>query len=104
MCDFVQRIWKRPDGIVEVNQTNICLIPKVDHPINVTQFRPISLCNTIYKVVRKVIMGRIKKYMDMLISPYQTCFVSGRAIHENIIIAKENMHSMEKLKGKKGIL
>lgn len=29
-------------------------------------------------------------------------FVPGRAIHENIIIAKEVMHMMNKKKGKKG--
>ncbi|KAI5411584.1 hypothetical protein KIW84_056593 [Lathyrus oleraceus] len=49
MCDYVQRIWKKPGGIAKVNQTNICLIPKVDHPKIAMQFRPISLCNTIYK-------------------------------------------------------
>ncbi|CAL5214866.1 unnamed protein product [Lathyrus oleraceus] len=48
ICEFVQRIWKKPDGIAEVNQTNICLIPKSDHPIIVMKFRPILLFNIIY--------------------------------------------------------
>lgn len=88
MCDYVQRIWRKPDGIAKVNQTNICLIPKVDHPKIVMQFRLISLCNAIYKVVNKVIMGRYKNHMDRLTSLFQTGFVQGKVIHENIIIAK----------------
>ncbi|PNY05313.1 ribonuclease H [Trifolium pratense] len=32
VCDFVKNIWKAPSGIAMVNQTDICLIPKVDQP------------------------------------------------------------------------
>lgn len=66
----------------------------------VAHFRPISLCNTIYKVLSKVVVGRLKKHMNQLISPFQTGFVPGRQIHKNIIIAREAMHSMERMKGK----
>jgi hypothetical protein len=38
----------------------------------------------------------------MLVSPYQTGFVPGRNIHENIVVAQEMVHSMMKLKGSKG--
>ncbi|CAI8598599.1 unnamed protein product [Vicia faba] len=99
--NFVRGIWDNPDGIGDVNKTDICLIPKVDNPNNVMQYRPISLCNTIYKIVSKTIVNRMKRSMDKLKSPYQTGFVPGRTIHENLIIAKEAMHSMNKMKGKK---
>lgn len=42
--------------------------------------------------------------MDELVSLYQTGFVPGRLIHENIIIAREVMNIMHNKKGKKGIL
>lgn len=50
--------------IMSVNQTDICLIPKVDTPHFVQQFRPISLCNVVYKVVSKVVVNRLKSNMS----------------------------------------
>jgi hypothetical protein len=55
VCDFVRKIWLRPWDIVEVNQTDICLIPNIPQPEYVKQFRPISLCNANYKIVSKVV-------------------------------------------------
>lgn len=49
-----------------------------------------------------MIVGRLKNHMNKLTSSFQTGFVPGRAIHENIIIVNEAIHIMEKLKGKKG--
>lgn len=101
VCSFISRLWENPSDIVHINKTDICLIPKVDNPSMVAQFRPISLCNTIYKSLSKIVVGRLKKHMDKLISPYQTGFIPSRFIHENIIIAKEAMHTMDKMKGEK---
>jgi hypothetical protein len=100
---FVESVWHNPRIIADVNKTDICLIPKVEKPEYVTQFRPISLCNTNYKIVSKVIVERLKECIATLISPYQTGFVPGRNIHENIVIAKEMAHTMHFKKGKKGV-
>jgi hypothetical protein len=102
VCDFVKEVWRNPSHIATVNQTDICLIPKVQQPEFVNQFRPISLCNTIYKVVSKVIVERLKVCIPLIISPFQTGFVPGRNIHENIVVAQEMIHSMLKMKGHKG--
>lgn len=48
-----------------------------------------------------VLVERLKPHMSYLISPYQTGFVSRRAIQERIIIATKVMHNMTKKKGKK---
>jgi hypothetical protein len=98
---FVVSVWQNPSLIADVNQTDICLIPKVTSPENIKQFRPISLCNTSYKIVSKVIVERLKECISSLISPFQTGFVPGRNIHENIIVAKEMAHTMHRMKGKK---
>lgn len=97
---FVIKMWENPDEISKVNKIDICLILKIENPCTISQFRPISLCNTIYKVPSKIIVGRLKKHMDKLTSPYQKGFVPGRLIHENIIIAREALHTMGRMKGK----
>jgi hypothetical protein len=102
MWNFVDKVWKNPSVISEVNHTDICLIPKVTQPDHVKQFRPISLCNTNYKIVSKVVVERLKECITDLVSPFQTGFVPGRNIHENIVVAKEMMHSMHRMKGKRG--
>lgn len=49
------------------NTTTIVLIPKVDSPENVSQFRPISLCNVVYKVIAKMLAARLKKFLPDII-------------------------------------
>lgn len=62
-------------------------------------FRPISLCNVIYKVITKIIANRFKNHMDFMIAPQQCSFVSGRKIFDNVVI-----RSMKTKKVGKGIM
>lgn len=56
----------------------------------------------LYKIVRKIIVERLKNVMPKLVSPFQSGFMSGRSIQKNIIVAREIVHCMKNLKGKKG--
>ena len=85
-----------------LNKTFISLIPKCIGPETLSQFRPISLCNTVYKVVTKIIVNRIRPLLSNLVSPFQAAFIPGRRGVDNVIIAQELIHSLHKKKGRKG--
>ncbi|KAL0439868.1 UNVERIFIED_CONTAM: LINE-1 retrotransposable element O protein [Sesamum latifolium] len=73
----------------QVNSTLISLIPKVNNPTVVAEFRPISCCNVLYKVITKILVQRMQGILDSLISPSQNAFVPGRSIGDNILLAQE---------------
>ena len=52
-----------------LNTTHIALIPKIQGPETLGNYRPISLCNTVYKVLTKIIVARLRSYLGKLISP-----------------------------------
>ncbi|KAF7802766.1 ribonuclease H [Senna tora] len=85
-----------------MNQTHITLIPKNDAPRGFQDYRPISLCNTTYKIIAKVLTNILQKVMTGVISPFQNAFVKGRLIQDNILIASEILHYIRGSKRTKG--
>jgi len=84
----------------QINHTFLALIPKRDNPTETQHFRPISLCNTVYKTISKILVNRLRPLLDKIVSPVQSAFIPGRSIHENILLTHEIMHKFKKTKGK----
>ncbi|XP_075669797.1 uncharacterized protein LOC142639522 [Castanea sativa] len=71
-------------------------------PESISSYRPISLCYSVYKIVSKILVGRIRPLLDHLISPCQAAFVPGRRGANNAIVMQEIIHTMGIAKGKGG--
>ncbi|KAL5550226.1 hypothetical protein UlMin_000402 [Ulmus minor] len=87
-----------------INETIITLLPKIKNPTRITEFRPISLCNVLYKIVSKMLANRLRKVMGSIISEEQSAFIPGRLISDNAIIGFECLHAIKRRKSKKNYL
>ncbi|PNX92710.1 ribonuclease H [Trifolium pratense] len=89
----------------DINKTFLVLIPKGKNPTSPKDFRPISLCNVVMKIVTKTIANRLKLTLPDVIDIEQSAFVQGRLITDNALIAMECFHWLKKKrKGKKGVM
>lgn len=86
-------------GILKAfNATFLTLIPNEEGADAPSLFRPISLCNVIYKITSKIIANRIKPLLPDLISEEQSGFVAGRQILDGILLVNEVVHSLRTTK------
>ena len=72
------------------------------HPEQITQFHPISLCNTLYKVVSRILVQHLKPYMVEIINPCQVGFVLGCRTSDNIILVQEVIRTLRYRRGRTG--
>ena len=77
-----------------LNSTFLTLIPKRERANKLEFFRPIALCNVVYKVITKLIAERIKKWVPIIISKEQGGCFGGRNFLDGVVIATEAIHSM----------
>ncbi|XP_052627262.1 uncharacterized protein LOC128133760 [Lactuca sativa] len=88
-CQAVKEFFCNGQLLKEVNATVIALIPKIDTPGKVSDYRPISCCSVIYKCISKIIVGRIRNHLCSIVSDNQSAFIPGRSIVDNILLSQE---------------
>lgn len=71
------------------NKTLVTLIPKHADAKSIKEFRPISFCTIVYKVIAKVMAKRMSRVLHSIISKSQASFVPGQDIHDHILLAYE---------------
>lgn len=85
-----------------IKENFICLVQKKEAASFVKDFQPISLITSIYKIITKVLVERLKKVMPSFISSSQNAFIEGRQITNPIPIANEIVEGYQSKK-KKGL-
>ncbi|KAL0014391.1 hypothetical protein SO802_001460 [Lithocarpus litseifolius] len=101
---FIQTIFITGRVPHDLTAVKLILIPKVTNPEMVHQLRPINLCNTLYKLLSKIIVLRLKKFLPNLVHPTQSGFIPRRRATDNYIIAQEMIHLIHNKRGQKGLM
>lgn len=89
---FIIDLFKGNQDLVTLNHTYLILISKVKEANRMTDFCPISLYNSIYKLISKINSNRLKMVLPDLVYLSQSTFVSGGLITDNVIVAHECFH------------
>ncbi|XP_058764508.1 uncharacterized protein LOC131637959 [Vicia villosa] len=91
--DDVVRFFKSfyEDGSLSkaVTSSFISLISKSLNRLSLDDYRPICLVGSMYKVVTKLLAGRLKRILGTIVSPCQSAFVPGRQMLEGVVVANE---------------
>ncbi|KAL0409483.1 UNVERIFIED_CONTAM: hypothetical protein Sradi_1882700 [Sesamum radiatum] len=89
VCAAVTEFFVSGRLLKQINATLLVLIPKVQLPVRVSEFRPIACCNVLYKAITKIIVNRLQQILHLLIDYSQNAFVPGRSIADNVLLAQE---------------
>ncbi|KAL0295378.1 UNVERIFIED_CONTAM: Retrovirus-related Pol polyprotein from type-2 retrotransposable element R2DM [Sesamum radiatum] len=98
LCAAVAEFFTSGQLLKQLNATLLVLIPKVQLPVRVSEFRPIACCNVVYKAIAKILVGRMQQVLHLLVDFSQNAFVPGRSIADNILLAQELLTGYNQLK------
>lgn len=96
LCEAVQDFFCTGKLLQQVNTTVLTLIPKIDQPQTMMDFRPIACCSVIYKCVSKLICSRLKCVLGSIVNEAQSAFVEGRQIVHNVMLVQKLMNQYKR--------
>ncbi|GJX36511.1 RNA-directed DNA polymerase, eukaryota, reverse transcriptase zinc-binding domain protein [Tanacetum coccineum] len=99
ICLAVREFFRTGKILGEINATLIALVPKIDTPNVVSDFKPIACCNVLYKIISKILTDRIKRGLNKIVNLNQSAFIPGRHIQDNILIAQELLRGYNRKSG-----
>ncbi|PHU14929.1 hypothetical protein BC332_16134 [Capsicum chinense] len=99
LLDFCNNSFNTCSMDERANTTYLCLISKCKNASSLKNFRPIGLCNTQYKIVTKIIVNRIKPFLQQIIGPSQASFLPNRRAVDHAIIVQEYLSHFKKMSG-----
>lgn len=97
-CEMLCEFHRRGRLSKEIHATFLALIPKISNPVELRDFRPISLVGCVYKVLAKVLSNRLKVALPHIIGTCQGAFVHNRQILDNVLISNELINSRKRSK------
>lgn len=80
------------------NEASIVLLPKKQIPTAISDYRPISLINSLTKVITKILATRLAPRMNELVSHAQNAFIKRRCIHDNFLYVQRVIQLLHKKK------
>ncbi|KAH1082819.1 hypothetical protein J1N35_022580, partial [Gossypium stocksii] len=83
IISFVRDFLNEGKMLKEINKTFIALLPKNSSPSTVSDCRPISLSTSIYKIISKILVSKLRPLLGDLISSFQNTFIKGRHTSDN---------------------
>ncbi|GLT37028.1 hypothetical protein SLA2020_113700 [Shorea laevis] len=98
VVEFVQEFFRNDKLVRGLNSSFIVPIPKKTNPLDLKDYRPISLINSLYKIISKVLANRIKKVLSKVISGTQFAFLGGRQITDGVLILNEVVEEIRRNK------
>jgi len=76
----------------------LCLVPKVENPLQLSEFRPISLVGCLYKIISKALSLHLKKVISKVIDVRQSAFPECRGLLDSVLVANEVLEEYRRKK------
>lgn len=104
VCNDVRDFFIHQKLVKELNHTFLTLVPKSNITSFLSDFKPISCCNLLYKLITKILVNRLQLAIDDLISLNQSAFLGGRQISDCTLLAHELIRDFNNLMGSRACM
>ncbi|GFS35677.1 hypothetical protein Acr_00g0041410 [Actinidia rufa] len=84
VCEAIKEFFRAGSILKQMNHTIIALVPKSRNASRMEEFRPISCCNVIYKIISKILASSLSPILENLVDHAQSAFVDLRKAYDTI--------------------